>query len=68
VVDPGIVGHVWTTDGTAAGTRELTPADSSVGSAVVIGNTLFFASGNDLWSFDGTREGTRLVRQLERAP
>jgi ELWxxDGT repeat protein len=70
VDDRGISG-LWVTDGTAAGTAELTVAGAasaglSVAKLTVVGNKVFF-SGNDLsgrpglWVTDGTAAGTTEV-------
>ena len=63
----------WRTDGTAAGTFRLT--DASVPGCCAgqemraLGGTVFFdlwdaEHGRELWASDGTREGTRLVRDI----
>jgi ELWxxDGT repeat protein len=64
---------VWATDGTLAGTRQLTAATTiATGGrfvnsiqpgpeAAVVGGTLFFAGTGGLWKTDGTPAGTTLV-------
>lgn len=62
-------GFVWATDGTAAGTRRLTPegveAVTYLGIHAVGSRALFFAQDADhdmtIWTSDGTPEGTRLA-------
>lgn len=65
--------ELWTTDGTAAGTRlvaDIAPgADSSVpASLTVFRDALYFAAagpeGVELWRSDGTPTGTQLVRDI----
>lgn len=66
--------ELWSTDGTAAGTRmvrDLVPGTSGstpTGLTVYGGRVLFRANdpavGNELWSSDGTAAGTRLVRDI----
>jgi ELWxxDGT repeat protein len=75
--------ELWTTDGTAAGTRLLVdinrtvftdgitdkPGSSSPGPLVRFGDRFFFAAddgvyGRELWKTDGTAAGTVLVRDL----
>lgn len=70
--------RLWRTDGTAAGTAPLTPpladiqatlADASLPGAAV----LYFVGcraedGCELWSSDGTSEGTRIVADLKPGP
>ena len=76
----GIAGpEPWLSDGTASGThlvRDVWPGpegsqnesyDSAV--PVVLGDRVFFAAedphlGNELWTTDGTTDGTRLVRDI----
>ncbi|HXU31209.1 MAG TPA: hypothetical protein VN851_11575 [Thermoanaerobaculia bacterium] len=61
------LGSVWATDGTAAGTRRLTPegveAVTYLGIHAVGSQALFFAQdtehGLTIWTSDGTSEGTR---------
>lgn len=67
-------GQLWRTDGTAAGTFKLSNATvqfagGSLKPALLAGRTLFFsgcspAKGCEPWVSDGTREGTRLVRDI----
>jgi ELWxxDGT repeat protein len=63
------VGGLSRTDGTASGTKVLrsVPADQ----LTAVGKTLYFQGsdkkhGNELWKSDGTRKGTRLVRDIKR--
>lgn len=62
---------LWSTDGTAAGTRFVAPAvadfDREDNVLVATPSRLFFtslASTDQLWTSDGTPAGTRLVRQF----
>jgi ELWxxDGT repeat protein len=54
---------IWTSDGTDAGTAEITPA-ALAGDFVALfgtaqtGNTLYFGAINQLWQTDGTAAGT----------
>ena len=64
----------WRTDGTEAGTFRLTEAGVA-GCCIpqemrAVGSTVFFdlqdeEHGRELWASDGTREGTRLVRDVQ---
>jgi ELWxxDGT repeat protein len=59
--------RLWSTDGTAAGTKQalsfgLSPdSELAVGYLAVAGNQLFVFVGSGLWVGDGTDAGTRLV-------
>ena len=62
---------LWSTDGTAAGTRFVAPAsadlDREENVLVATPSRLFFTSlesTDQLWTSDGTPEGTRLVRRF----
>ncbi len=79
VADDGVSGlELWTSDGTAPGTRRV--ADIAPGAAssnpttlTPSGNSLFFAAteptrGNELWVTDGTTAGTRAVTDLNPGP
>jgi ELWxxDGT repeat protein len=63
---------VWRTDGTAAGTIELKelPETSFFGprELTLVGGRLFFASVNQLWTSDGTPEGTTLIKEFRFTP
>jgi ELWxxDGT repeat protein len=70
---------LWTSDGTAAGTRLLLPTprdsrdDSGTASIEVLGNAVYFTArdaehGRELWKSDGTPGGTVLVRDLVPGP
>ncbi|GMU09491.1 hypothetical protein ASNO1_57450 [Corallococcus caeni] len=67
--------ELWVTDGTPAGTRsvqaELLPPDTRIdpGSLRATPHRLFFTAtspgmGRELWTSDGTREGTHVTREL----
>src|SRR5207247_1307532 len=70
--------ELWTTNGTAAGTRfvrEISPSRATPveGPWVAAGGLVFFAVndgvvGNELWATDGTAEGTRLVTDICPGP
>jgi ELWxxDGT repeat protein len=73
-----VTGHLWRTDGTAAGTFPLAgvqvqgffPLASDKPAIGPDGRTLFFggctpARGCEPWRSDGTREGTRLLRDIQ---
>ncbi|MFZ4819041.1 MAG: DUF642 domain-containing protein, partial [Limisphaerales bacterium] len=76
--DKGSVGGLWTSDGTSAGTRRVTPADwpqALPGWLTTVGNTVFFVSNwragdngiiAELWKSDGTAAGTSMVRRFEQ--
>jgi ELWxxDGT repeat protein len=64
---------IWASDGTDAGTVEITPAGLSFvelfnGSTALSGNTLFFggfgSGGAQVWRTDGTAPGTKLVASI----
>jgi len=66
---------LWSTDGTAAGTRFIAPStadlDREENVLVATPSRLFFTSLEDtdqLWTSDGTPAGTRLVRQFPALP
>lgn len=65
---------LWKTDGTEAGTIEITDGTfSKIGTIAVAGNTAFFtaktdALGEELWLTDGTPGGTRLVKDIWPGP
>jgi trimeric autotransporter adhesin len=73
--DDGIHGYeLWTSDGTAEGTRQVRdihqgPGDSNVASLVGSNGLVFFTAndgshGTELWRSDGTSSGTILLRDL----
>lgn len=58
---------LWATDGTVAGTRQITTAAPLY--LTPVGSELFFVAddsgyGYELWATDGTKAGTRLVRDI----
>jgi len=56
--------ELWTTDGTADGTRLL--VDIAPGPVLaVLGGRLYFIAGNEIWGTDGTPEGTEIVRTFD---
>ena len=56
---------LWNSDGTLAGTKEISPAGICRNSSFVVNNNLiFFCSGGQLWSSDGTTSGTKLFTGL----
>jgi ELWxxDGT repeat protein len=70
--NPAVGGPLWRTDGTDAGTYQLTARGSSQPITTLRG-TAFFASsdsthGTELWSTDGTPIGTGLVQDLDPGP
>ncbi len=70
----GIIGDLWQTDGTAAGTvrvsQDVRPADWYDGSPLIaLRDAVYFAGsdreyGDELWRSDGTAEGTTLVKDI----
>jgi ELWxxDGT repeat protein len=68
------LGHLWRTDGTAAGTVRIDARRTGLtelppGSLTAVGDRLFLAAadrlhGIELWTSDGTPEGTVLVRDI----
>lgn len=63
-------GTLLHTDGTPSGTIEL-HRNLAPGSLTAVGHTLYFVGtdkkhGHELWRSDGTRKGTRLVRDIRR--
>lgn len=66
-------GHLWKSDGTAAGTVRVTVQSGGVGELTVVGDVLFFvgydgAGGRELWRTDGTASGTELVKDIRAGP
>ena len=63
---------IWSTDGTASGTRKIGSAGAPAGvdDAVLWKGALYFATPEALWKTDGTPAGTRLLRtfSLETRP
>jgi ELWxxDGT repeat protein len=77
VLDASGNSDLWTSDGSAAGTRQLTgegagTAGSSPRDLVAAGTRVFFQAsdgngGNDLWMSDGTPQGTTIAHQVPPA-
>ena len=75
---PGTGRELWTSDGTAAGTRMVTEIASGPASAAVdflhpVGRHVYFqardpAGGAELWRSDGTPEGTARVADVVPGP
>ena len=64
-------GGLWRSDATESGTSRISAVAAS--DLVKAGGRLFFAgtdpaSGSELWTSDGTPEGTRLVRDITPGP
>jgi len=64
--------HLWTSDGTAAGTRPVPGSPGAVqwgfGSGLVpVGNRVYFLSSGVLWISDGTAAGTRALKAAPEA-
>src|SRR5690606_17657750 len=64
-------GHVWISDGTEAGTQSV--SDNGVKGLGTVGSRYFFIGDSpdtheEVWSTDGTPEGTYLVFDLLRGP
>ncbi|HQO35577.1 MAG TPA: hypothetical protein PLG59_13005, partial [bacterium] len=58
--------RLWTSDGTAEGTMQLSDQCANPSDFCIVGDTLFFAAsdsthGTELWKTDGTASGTVLV-------
>ncbi|MFN8518981.1 MAG: ELWxxDGT repeat protein [Chloroflexota bacterium] len=61
------VEHLWVTDGTTGGTRQVSATDvSPIQEMVPFGPGVAFVSGTQLWASDGTSDGTRAVRSFQR--
>jgi ELWxxDGT repeat protein len=70
--------ELWRTDGTSAGTIELTAFGSNGWASAprelaAMGDGLIFDAGTaevgvELWCTDGTRKGTRLLKDIDTAP
>jgi ELWxxDGT repeat protein len=63
-------GHLWTSDGTSAGTRQLSVFELPPHDLVDVNGKLLFAArtaaaGWELWSSDGTVAGTTLVKDIQ---
>ncbi|HYN22358.1 MAG TPA: hypothetical protein VE078_15460, partial [Thermoanaerobaculia bacterium] len=66
--------RIWKTDGTASGTHPLLSDNFVAESLKVAGDRIFFSgysmfapdafTGYELWSSDGTRDGTRLMKDI----
>lgn len=61
--------YLWLTDGTEAGTRQLTPQGLfSLTHLTVVGDRVFFSGtgpdGSEPWVSDGTVQGTRQIKDL----
>jgi ELWxxDGT repeat protein len=70
---------LWTSDGSRAGTAKVSPVDLGPwdpdeywyypGTVAAVGERIYFTSedsthGLELWTSDGTRDGTRIVRDI----
>ena len=75
IADDGVHGYeLWTTDGTAAGTKlvkDINPSgDAFIGTSfAMLNNVLYFFAddgvhGAELWKTDGTAAGTALVKDI----
>jgi len=65
--------HLWTSDGTAAGTLPLESRESSPDSLTPFGGGVVFVAtdpshGRELWASDGTVVGTNLVEDINPGP
>jgi ELWxxDGT repeat protein len=79
ISDPGTGatgGELWTSDGTAAGTHQVTDINPGPGSSLpryfteVDGTVVFAATdstGTELWRTNGTADGTRQVLDIDQA-
>jgi ELWxxDGT repeat protein len=57
---------LWQTDGTLGGTQPVTlptPLGGLVGQLTALGDKLYFVEGSELWTTDGTPQGTLQLRQ-----
>ncbi len=65
-IDDGTASSLWASDGTAAGTVRLPPADAPCcsGGIPLGGPLFFFQSGARLFRTDGTAEGTQPILDL----
>src|SRR5262249_18721027 len=69
---PFLTYHLFVTDGTAEGTKDITPSQmASINWApiTVLGNSAYFGAfdnehGSELWSTDGSAAGTKLVKDI----
>lgn len=63
---------LWRTDGTAAGTAQVSIVPVGLQQIAIVGSRVFFAStaatplenGSELWSSDGTSAGTTIVKDI----
>jgi ELWxxDGT repeat protein len=69
--------NVWVSDGTTAGTRQVTDLAFGVGFQDIahLGNQIFFTygvsrhpAGQELWSTDGSQAGTQLLADIRPGP
>ncbi len=61
--------QLWTSDGTSAGTTQVSSISGGFSNSVVLNGYVFFAAddgtnGVELWKSDGTTAGTQLVRDI----
>ncbi len=57
--------NVWMTDGTAAGTVQVTFFDNfNIGSLTVFDEKLYFSNASQVWFTDGTIDGTKKVLEV----
>jgi ELWxxDGT repeat protein len=72
VVTRGVESQLYTTDGSGSGTLPVGPpftgGSSRPHDLVRAGGRVWFVSGTQLWTSDGTDAGTRAVRDFPRAP
>lgn len=56
---------LWVTDGTVAGTFEITQCKAGPAELTAAGMFVYFTDGPSLWRSDGTREGTRRIEDFD---
>jgi ELWxxDGT repeat protein len=81
-IAPGVINqftpiNIWLTDGTLAGTQQISSFAESISTptVVAVGNQVLFAAGasqdpagQELWASDGTTAGTTLVKDINPGP
>ncbi len=73
ILSSGIDQTLWVTDGTLAGTFQLTDTIKLTGSGIVLNGKYIFAgstvaAGTEIFITDGTKSGTKLIKDIYPGP